>query len=247
METPIQFEMDKCWFFYLNENISGPFTPAEIRTKILAAGENAQCLIWTKGQKQWIPAATWESNYDQIVSSLPKPAHEVEDWHFTYNDRTQGPISQTELVKFLRTLQNIEWDAVGIKKTGQEKWSKIFQFSDILEEIGGSRRKHARVPLNGIVVVSKEGVEQIGRCLTVSIGGMGITGVKDIYISDVVKLTIKCEEFGYPLYVAATVKYVTPEEIGLQFQNLHMEFQARISDYIKKFQASTTTTNKAAA
>ncbi len=239
--------MDKCWFFYLNENISGPFTPVEIRSKISAAGESAQCLIWTKGQKQWIPAAIWESNFDQIVSALPKPAHEVAEWYVGHNDRTQGPISQTEVVKYLRTLGSNEWDAVRILKKGQETWSKIFQFNDILEEIGGSRRTQPRVPLSGVVVAAKDGLEQIGKCVTVSVGGIGITDLKDIYSGDVIKLTIRCEEFGYPMYASAVVKYVTAEEIGCQFQNLHMEFQSRISDYIKKFQASTTTTTKTAA
>ena len=233
--------MDRYWFFYLNENISGPFTPDEIRAKITNTGTPAQCLIWTKGQKQWIPAAIWESNFDQIVNSLPKPAHQVQDWYYNHNDRTQGPVSQTELVKYLRTLQSIEWGTVLIKRTGQEKWSKIFQFTDLLEEIGGSRRFQARVPLSGTVVASKDSQEQIGRCATISIGGMGVTGLSNLNVGDVIKLTIKCEEFGHPVYVAAQVKYVTADEVGLQFQNLHMEFQLRISDYIKKFQASTAT------
>lgn len=246
METPIQFEMDKCWFFYLNENISGPFTPAEINFKIAAAGPETQCLVWTKGQKQWTAAATWQSNFAEIVSQLPKPASEIEDWYVGHNDRTQGPISQTELIKYLRTVESFEWEAVRIWKKGQETWSKIFNYPDILEEIGGSRRIYIRVPLNGTVMVSKDSEEQIGRCTSISLGGMGVMGLKNLSNADVIKLTIKCDEFGSPVYCSAVVRYITEEEVGMQFQNLHMEFQSRISDYIKKFQASTTT-EKAAA
>jgi hypothetical protein len=247
MKLPILGEMDKCWFLLLNENISGPFAPEEIKSRVSAAGPGAQCLVWTKGQKQWLPAAYWEQNLDKIVSELPKPAHKTEEWYVGHNDHTIGPVSQVEIIKYLRGVDSFEWDAIRIWKSGQQNWNKIFQYPDILEEIGGSRRMYVRVPLNAMVVVNHEGEEQIGKATSISLGGMGIVGLKEMKIGHTLKLTIKADEFGQPVYVAAHVRYITPDgETGCQFQSLNMEFQARIQDYIKKFQASISP-NKVAA
>ncbi len=242
---PIVFEMDKCWFFILNENISGPFSTEEIKIKISQAGPEAQCLVWTKGQKQWIPAATWEKDHQQILKLSPKGPKDAAIWYVGYQENTHGPISHHELIKFLEGIDSFEWDAVRVWSAGQDTWSKIFQYSEIIEELGGSRRIHVRAPLKGTVTVNKDGVDQIGRAMTLSLGGIGVSGLRELRSGEVIKLTIKSEDLGLPIYCSAQVRYLTPEEVGLQFQNLHMEFQARILDYVKRFQNSGTT--KAAA
>ncbi len=239
--------MDKCWFFFLNENISGPFATEEIKSKISSAGPEAQCLVWTKGQRQWIPASTWEKEHEQILKLLPKGPKDAAIWYLEHEERTKGPMSQRDLIKFLGSMDSYDWDAVRIWTVGQATWSKIFQYAEIIEELGGSRRQHARAPLNGNVIVNVDGVDQMGRAMTLSLGGMGVSGIKDLHSGDLVKVTIKCEELGAPIYCSAQVRYLTPNEAGLQFQNLHMEFQARILDYVKKFQTKDAADLKKAA
>lgn len=92
-------------------------------------------------------------------------------------------------------------------------------------------------------MINKDGVEQTGQAMTLSLGGIGVTGLKELRSGETIKLHIKCEELGLPIYCSAQVRYLTPEEAGLQFQNLHMEFQARILDYVKKFQNSSKDNN----
>ncbi|MDZ4662522.1 MAG: GYF domain-containing protein [Pseudomonadota bacterium] len=239
--------MEKIWFYYSEDNVTGPFTTDEIKSKA-ALSEDATSFVWVRGQKKWIPINQLNRHLDEIISRRQSLKQEPQNWFLNYGGRSLGPMVQAELIRYLRTVSTAEFDNVLIWSMGMENWAKVFEFPPIADELGVSRRTHPRVPLNAVVILNVDGVEQTAQALTISVGGIGVAGFTQLEKGKVVKLSIKSPDLSVNITASAVVKYlIKNEEAGLQFKNLHLEMQARIIDYVKKFKNLEEKPNRTAA
>ena len=239
--------MEKIWFYYSKDNVTGPFTTDEIKSKV-ALSEDSTSFVWVRGQKKWIPSNQLSRHLDDIVSRRQSVNQEPQNWFINYGGRSLGPMAQTDLIRYLRTVDPTEFDSVLLWSMGMDDWAKVFEFPPIADELGISRRAHPRVPLNAEVTLTVDGVEQIAHALTISVGGIVVVGFTNLEKGKVVKLSIKNSNLGVNITASAVVKYlIKAEEAGLQFQNLHLEMQARIIDYVRKFKNSDESSSQNAA
>lgn len=230
--------MDKIWFYYTNDNVTGPFTTDEIKS-MAALSEDPASYVWVRGQKKWIPANQLNRHLDEILNKRESQKQDTQSWYLNYGGRSLGPMSQTDIIRYLRTVNPTDYDNVLIWSMGMQNWAKVFEFPPIADELGISRRAHPRVPLIGTVILNIDGVEQMSQALSISVGGIGVTGFSNLEKGKVLKATINSPNLGASITTSVIVKYlIKNEEAGLQFQNMHLEMQARIIDYIKKFENS---------
>ncbi len=70
---PPRIPTESRYYIAVNGHQTGPFTPAELRTKRDSKELNADTLMWTQGQAQWKPAGTMEPLADLFASNEPPP------------------------------------------------------------------------------------------------------------------------------------------------------------------------------
>ncbi len=239
--------MEKFWFYLCDDNVSGPFSTEEIKQKISTSLATQNLLIWARGQRRWLTPTHWEQEHQEILKKREASRNESPNWYVSLNGKNLGPMIQSDLIRYLRSVDSHYMDSVRLWSIGMLNWAKVFEFHQIADELGISRRSHPRAPLNGTVsIIGENEQERIAKALTISMGGIGIAGVSDLKPGSTIKLVIKSNELGAPIHASAQIRYVIGNETGLQFQNLHLEFQARIIDYVKKFKTAEKPVDKAA-
>lgn len=227
--------MSKFWFFYQNDVTTGPFSTDEIRSKLTTQLLDTKVFIWAKGQKSWLSPEDWEKELPEFNRKLNLTSSDLQTWHVNYEGKEFGPISINELTKFLKSLDSYSLELVNIWAEGAPQWGKVFEFTEVLERLGISRRGHIRVPLNGNLIINKNNIEHITQIMTISLGGCGVKGNTDLTVGDHVKITINTQEFNPPIHCSAEVRFASASEVGIKFINLSLESQNRIIDYIRKF------------
>ncbi|HVK62155.1 MAG TPA: GYF domain-containing protein [Bdellovibrionales bacterium] len=240
--------MNAMWFIYTNEVVSGPFPTEAVRAKIRAGEIAPGSFVWWKGQREWIPVATWETQADQIVQTAIDRTQKAV-WYLDTDGNPVGPLTETELILQLRGHENLT--RIRLWAVGMEKWQSVFELSEIMDQLGLSRRENERAPLMGTVAVTRSNEDPRGyvvRAASISVGGMGLTGQHDLRIGDRISLLIKSNEFSSNIHVRGEVAYVTSQGyVGVRFEHVHSETQAIIIDYVKRFNTGepTNTSNVA--
>lgn len=70
--------MEKIWFIYSNDVVSGPYTTQELKSDIILGKWLADAEVWWKGQEEWLAIDKWYLNLDTIEEAhrqktSPKP------------------------------------------------------------------------------------------------------------------------------------------------------------------------------
>jgi hypothetical protein len=228
--------MASLWFVCSHDVVSGPFDTAQVKAHVASGQFGAECFIWWKGQREWIPLATWEAQLDSITQAMAaKPETPV--WHVEYAGEQRGPLTHAELIHYLKALPS--FNGTDLWAVGMPQWKSIFEMPDIMEEVGISRRTHERAPLMASVALSRSNDVPktfMMKAASISIAGMGVTGENDLRRGDEVSLILKSTSFPMPLRLQGTIAYLTREGyVGIRFSTVHPEAQSIIMDYVKRF------------
>ena len=148
----------------------------------------------------------------------------------------QPPMSKAELLLFIAKQPDISKVLIQDQKTNE--WKDVYNFPDILERLGLSRRQLPRVLImaqfTGRSTNSTENVSY--RVINISQSGMGFTENFDLRIGDEVEGQIASPHFFQALNVKAEVVYAGQDGyIGLKFIQIPDEALASIIDYVKKY------------
>jgi hypothetical protein len=239
--------MNVMWFVYTNEVVSGPFPTETVRTKIHAGDIAAGSFIWWKGQREWVPVASWESQLDQIVK-ISADRSQKAVWYIDNGGSPVGPLTENEMILQLRVLPSV--NRIRLWAVGMEKWTSIFELGDVMEQLGLSRRENERAPLMGTVAVTRSNEDPKGfmlRAASISVGGMGLTGQHDLRHGDAVSILVKSADIPGNMHLRGKVAYVTSNGyVGVRFEHVHPETQSMIFDYVKRFNTSDSGSSQAA-
>lgn len=228
----------KIWFIYTNEVVSGPFETKAVQDQLTNGSLSAGSFIWWKGQREWMPIHLWQNQLNQILTNEDEKTNS-RVWYIDLGSGGQpaGPMTHSEMLAHLRGITNLS--KIRLWTVGMPKWTSLFEMSDVVDQLGMSRREHDRAPLMGTVAITAIGgvaTTTITRAASISAGGMGISDAQGLTRGDEVQIVIKSPEFTNPIRVLAEVVYVTSQgHAGLRFQHLHSETQSIIFDYVKKF------------
>ncbi len=232
--------MDR-WFICVDENVKGPFTADEVKAMMTDGQIGESTLVWGRPQAAWIAANQWTAMLPQLVAQRSSESSSQQQlWHYAVNGVSVGPLTRAELVNELKAIS--QKDQILVWTKGMKSWADLFEFHDLLEEIGLNRREHPRSSISGAAVVRFDDKTLLGQLKTVSPGGVGVSNLDSrLAIGQVVSIEIKSEELGEPLSMKALVQYSTDAGFyGFKAQSLSMEAKSRIIAYVKRKQTDST-------
>ncbi len=223
--------MEKLWFLYIDDRVQGPYSTDEV-TRRIHSSQYETGFVWWKGQKQWTPIESWspelqtEDQYSALAST---------QWRYRMNGLTHGPFSLGELIDEIRPHWNNARE-IDVSNSVQTEWRNLFQISEIMELLGLCMRVNERVSLTGSAVLWKAGAAPLsGATTTVSIGGLGVTGITGLKRNDEVKLEISSPDFSSTIHAQGRIAYVNAKgEAGVLFERLHAEYQSILMDYVRR-------------
>jgi len=181
-------------------------------------------------------------NEDTVIgANIQKPkSSQSPTYRVQVNFIDQPMMSKSELLTLIAQQEDISTVAIQDPKT--KEWKEVYAFPDIVEKLGISRRKHARVPILAQFVGRTNRHDSFNaRIITISEGGLGLTEVYDLKIGDIVEGQLTSPHFFQPINIRADVVYSGLDGyIGLNFTQINDESKAAIIDYMKKFGKTST-------
>lgn len=224
------------WFINVEQEVTGPHSTDEVKSLVSEGHIPPDALVWAKPHADWVKANWWLENHHRLLEKMKKKPLE-QHWHFAHNGDTHGPMTRQNLIESLKSIKNLNEVLVWTK--GMKSWMEVFEFHDLLEDLGCNRREHPRAPAVGTVIVKSNntGAPILGQLASISQGGLGVKHVgNQLHMGDVVHLEIKCDALPSTVSASATVQYITDTGFaGLKFQQIHRESQNMIIDYVRGF------------
>jgi hypothetical protein len=229
------------WFLSIDEDVSGPFSTEEVKGKMGRLPPN--CLIWGRGQTDWRSLAWWEKELPRLQENQ---VFSVENrrWHFAADGQSHGPMSREELVTALTKLNSFQ--GVMLWSKGMKGWAPVYEFHDVMDEVGVNRREHPRARIKGTITINKDDLITIAQLHTVSQGGVGVTGLNGVHPGQEIQMEIKSSSLAEPIRVKGEVRYTTESGYtGIQFSQISTESKSILIEYIKHSALTTTVRNAA--
>lgn len=221
------------WFVCNNDIVDGPFSKDQVERFVKDGTYPDDVLIWGKALNVWKPFRWWLDHYDSILSEAAK-ATDPRKWHFAYKGESQGPMNKNDLVEELKKLKGDANDAL-IWTKGMTNWAPIFEFHDIMDEVGVNRRHFPRAPVSGQIILMNGDQKITGVLNTVSEGGFGASDFNsELAPGMILKLELDAPEIGSTIHASAQVRYMDSETVGFKFTNINREAQSQIISYVKE-------------
>ncbi len=230
--------MSKIWFIHssIDSKVSGPFVSQEVRQK-LASGEITEgCNIWCKSQREWLSLGVWATNGEEILKNKNEKSENT-IWYLDLGGEPVGPLTHKEMIHSLRGNKNLT--LVRLWTVGIKNWKSVYEFSEIMDEMGMSRRENTRAPLMATMQIIRHGESEssnLFKVASISVAGVGINDGQSLSQAEEIQVIIKCNAFSSPIRAQANVIYVSANgHAGIKFKQIQPEMQLLILDYIKKF------------
>lgn len=227
--------MEKIWFICDANFISGPYSTQDVLSELTNGKVSLQSKIWWKGQRDWISVGDWRQKADSFEKNMHKQEEPI--WYAEKQGQTYGPIAKTQLIELLCSLTNLS--KIRVWKKGQESWATVYEYSDISEELGITRRKYPRAPILGDVSIDKKGQQIAFKAATISAGGLGIVGASALAVGDQLQVSLRSPLMVVGIHATAVVRHAASNYTGIEFVNISQEHKATIIDYVKQFEGST--------
>lgn len=224
------------WFLNNNEEISGPFSSAEIQERI-KDGLSPETLIWGRQQKEWRTLSWWKQALPQLLSALHQGSFDQPKWHIAMHGKSQGPLTRKDLIDQLKDQTQLQGIMIWCK--GMKSWLPIFDFHDIMDDLGIDKRRSPRSQITGTVTAHNGLITGIGQIKSISEGGLGVMGLPAGIPGQELHLEITSPHLSEPIRAKAEIRYITETGyFGMQFTQISMEAKSTIIDYIRRKQHS---------
>lgn len=219
------------WFVLRDEEVSGPFSTDEVKGLATRGEIQDRDLIWGRRQSDWKPLAWWMVELPNLLNQNDE-VRDTRLWHYAVNGSSFGPFSRTDLVQKLKDVQLGPELLVWTK--GMKAWAPLFEFSDLLDEVGVNKRQFPRADIDGLVNF-KLGQQNIsGHLVTISEGGFGATQMEGLSIGQIISVELVSDAFYESVHAKAEVRYVTETGyVGFRFQSIPMEAKGKIVQYVR--------------
>jgi len=223
--------MSLIWYIYSNDIVSGPFSTENVESGLEQKKWSDQAMIWWKGQRDWVSVEAWRKDLKIILESL-KSNIQTTAWYVEYLGTQKGPMTSRELFNFAQSNGII--GSCRVWAVGMDRWTTIFEIPELVAYFGITRRKHARAPFKGDLVIKKSSdieANLIAYAGSISAGGLGVKGIEAIQIGEDINLQLKSPLLVQGIQTNAVVVYTN---VGgytrIEFKNLPKEIEAIISD-----------------
>lgn len=185
--------------------------------------------------KSTVPSETVTRAFTDFDKTVTRVANEPSHYQVQLNFVDQPPMTHNDLLSFIAKLDDVS--GVSIKDPKTQEWKEVYAFTDIIEKLGLSRRKHPRVPiLAQFSGKSNKNPQFTARIITISEGGMGFTDLYELKIGDHIEGQITSPHFFQPINIKADVVFAGLDGyIGLNFTQINEESRSTIIEYVKKF------------
>ena len=101
-------------------------------------------MIWSRAQNHWLSVQQWQDNVDELIVKS-KDFTEIENWHYAFNGNSYGPFTRKDLLHQIKN-HNADIGELLLWTTGMKDWAPVFEFLDIVDELGINARQHPRAP-----------------------------------------------------------------------------------------------------
>ncbi len=224
------------WFVCNNEEVSGPFSTEKVHEMSDSGIIHSEFLIWSCAQKEWSTLRRWQKEVPSILKDYKISVQkQLQPWYYAHKGESFGPFPKDQLIEEIQQVDNKQ--AVTLWTKDMPSWKSIFEFNDIIKAVGLNRRAHPRADIDGTVVTKVDGQSHISKLKTISLGGCGITEAPHLSVGQRMHLEIQSEHFFSPLKAIAEVRYISQSGyVGIKFEQIHMESQSTIIEYIKNLE-----------
>lgn len=224
------------WFIQINDQVEGPFTTAAVESR-LASGLVAQTdLIWGSVQEDWKPLSWWSQSVTQLEEQ-ERQSLSPEVWYYALKGRSFGPLTIVDLTNNLKAMGGSSLEQIKevlVWTQGMKSWTPLFEFHELLDDLGLNKREFARSSLTGRAVVKILGDTYISSLLSISEGGCGLETIPGLIPGQEVTLELQANEINEAIHAKGEVRYVTDKILGLKFSHLNVESRGAIVQYCKK-------------
>lgn len=226
---------EKRWFLLNQGQIRGPFEKSVLENEL---PNTSNPLIWGRGQSEWVPPEKWVRLLADQEASAARAKQPERFWRVRIGSQELKPMPYAQMIETLK--DRGQFQDVWIWTEGYSEWRDVYQIHKIMDELGVGRRAHPRVPISGQVTCEGAGGSFVGRALSVSEGGLGMTESPPVKIGEKFKVVLKSPNLFAPLHATAEVVYVGQDGYaGMKFIGIQVESKSAIIEYVKKFQEST--------
>jgi hypothetical protein len=221
------------WFIQSGESIEGPLTTDDIQVRIHANSLPRNALIWGPGSEAWQTPPAWLESLTGMRSTSRDPEPAVEAWHYAVGGQSYGPMSRENLVE---QLKNFPGGEIMLWSKGMKEWAPLYEFHDLLNEVGINKRQYPRADLTGKVVIKVNGNSIIAPLLSISEGGFGAALESGLVAGENLTAELQSAAFREMFHVKAEVRYVGQGVIGFKFTQVSVEARGAIIQFIKQNQ-----------
>ena len=232
------------WFITQSEKVQGPWSTEQLTNWLKTTQDHNNILIFRRGLTEWLSATQFLSGdmgSKEEPSVQPQPTEDTL-WHYALEGVSHGPMNRQELVQQLARVKN---NASAVLWTrGMKAWVPIYEFSDIMDDVGINRRQYPRITISGTVKIQMEQKSYEGVTQSLSENGFGAQmALPSLEAGQLISFEIQSPNLSSVLRGRAEVRYVTADlHAGFKFHLLDSTSRNLIHDILKQ----PVRTNKAA-
>jgi hypothetical protein len=224
------------WFTFHNERVQGPFSTDQMQEMIESRSLSEQHLVWGSPMTKWMNPGAWAMNLASLETQV-KRNHTAQMWHYAFDGEAFGPFTRDELIHELKNTKKPHEALLWSK--GLKSWSPVFEFYDVMEDIGINRRQYPRARVEGRVALKIDDQNVIGVLQMIGEGGFGASGLSDLNPGQFVSVEILARSFREPIYAKAEVRSVEENgSCGFRFVQISIEAKSKIIQYIRQSMGS---------
>lgn len=221
------------WFVQNNEVVEGPMTSEEVNSRLQSGLLSTTNLIWGTGFEQWQTVEWWLTELPRLQAEAPVEA--VETWHYASHGQSRGPVTRPELINDLKNMPNL--GDVVVWTRGMTEWIPLFEFHDLLNEIGVNKRQFPRVDVTGRVVIKNGQNTLIAQLASIGEGGCGVLLGQGLAPGHEITIEIHSPAFQEVIHAKAECRYSVNGILGLRFLQIPAESKGTIIQYVRNCQA----------
>jgi hypothetical protein len=144
-------------------------------------------------------------------------------------------LTRSELIGELKNLPNVS--DVMVWTRGMTEWIPLFEFHDLLNEVGVNKRQFPRVDASGRVII-KNGLNTLtAQLASIGEGGCGVLLGQGLAPGHEVNIEIHSPAFQEVIHAKAECRYSMNGILGLRFLQISVENKGAIIQYVRHCQA----------
>ena len=230
------------WFVTQNESVQGPWSTEQVTNWLTAHSSQQNVFIFRRGLTEWLtPSKFLSGDFEAFEEKNPNTDEEML-WHYAFEGTSHGPMPRHEMIQQLARLKNNSSAVLWTR--GMKAWVPVYEFSDIMDDVGINRRQYPRIPITGTVKIQFEQKSFEGSANSLSENGFGAVMGMPLEAGSLITFDINSPNLNAPLRGRAEVRYVAENLMtGFKFHLLDSTSRSTLVEILKQ----PVRNNKAAA